>query len=78
MVYGTDGDNIKITNTTAENLNVMVMAAAYKDGSLDSLSTVTVAVPAGSYEVVQSPAKDGERLLVWYSLESMRPITEQE
>lgn len=78
VAYGTDGGNVKITNTTAENLNVMVMAAAYKDGSLGSLNAVTVTVPAGSYEVVQSPAKDGERLLVWYSLESMRPITEQE
>lgn len=76
--YGTDGNNIKITNTTAENLDVMVMAASYKEGSLGSLNTITVNVPAGSYKIVQTPAKDGERLLVWYSLKSMRPVTEQQ
>ena len=76
VVYSLDGDNVIITNATDKDLSVKVMAAAYKDdGSLASLNVVTVDVSAESHQAIKNPANTGEKLLVWYSLDSLEPIT---
>ncbi len=76
-VYSDYGGSLKLTNTTDADLNVTVMAAGYNDGALTGINAVTEAVPAGSYVVADDPSKEGDRLLVWYSLDSLKPVTRQ-
>ena len=75
--YSAYDGSLKITNTTDSDLSVAVMAAGYDGGALTGINAVTETVPAGSYVVVDDPSKEGDRLLVWYSLDSLRPVTRQ-
>lgn len=76
--YSTDGENLKITNTTGSDLNVTVMTVSYDEDILKEVGIATVMVEASSYTVIQNPAKEGEKLMVWYTLASLKPLTEQE
>lgn len=76
--YATDGENLKITNTTGSDLNVAVMTASYDGDILKEVGTATVRVEASSYTVIQNPARNGEKLMVWYTLTSLKPLGEQE
>lgn len=76
--YATDGENLKVTNTTGSDLNVNVMTASYDGDILKEVQTATVMVEASSYKVIKNPAKEGEKLMVWYTLASLKPLAEQE
>ena len=75
--YSTDGENLKIANTTGSDLDVTVMTADYDGDILKEVQTATVKVNALSYTVIQNPANGDEKLLVWYTLASLKPLTEQ-
>lgn len=75
--YSTDGENLKIANTTVSDLNVTVMTATYDGDILKEVQTTTVKVNALSYTIIQNPANEGEKLLVWYTLASLKPLIEQ-
>ncbi len=76
--YSTDGENLKITNTTGSDLNVTVMTAVFDGDILKEVQTAAVRVDALSYTVIENPAKDGGRLMVWYTLASLKPLAGQE
>ena len=78
VAYATDGENIKITNTTDEDLDVMLISASYdENGVLTSVNSDTLNVSANFYEIMQSPVKDNEKLFIWFSYISMKPVTAQ-
>ncbi len=73
VAYYSDGENIKITNTTAFDKNVSLVQAVYNGDILKDIKTIPVKIKALSYTVVENPVEKGGKLMVWYSVKSMEP-----
>ncbi len=73
IAYTTDGGNVKLVNTTDDEAEVFVIAAAYSGDALSDVITGTAVVAGGSFEVISFPIENA-KLMVWTSVSEMQPV----